>query len=112
MKSVIFLVETQNIRGSHPKPFWLAHAIKGHALHGDWIKAATLVGAESPQLDSAALYDGAERAGVIHFLGSYDADGQRVAFCLNDLTYASELVEAVRQFSAENGNILKELRTL
>ena len=109
MKCVLFVVDAGNVRGSQQKPFWLVHAIKAYAPQGEWIKATTLVGAERPQLDSAALYDGDQRVGVIHFLGSYDADGGRLLFCVDDETCANELVEAARRFSQENNDLLHEL---
>ena len=111
MKCVLFVVDAGNVRGSYPEPFWLTHAIRGH-IPDDLRREVTLVGGENPELDSVALYYPAGKVAVIHYLGFYDGDGRRVVFCLNDLTAGNVFLEAARNFSAGNGDVLQELRTL
>lgn len=108
MKSVIFVVDTKNIRTMHPKQFWLANALKDYAP--GWAGEVMLSGSDRPELDSAAVLDQGERVAVVHYLGPYGPE--RVAFCLNDLTERNEFVVAARMFGQQNGGILHELITL
>lgn len=106
MRSSIFVVSAERVRGRALKEVWFAQSIRNYATADDSLRVSI---SETSGLDSAALYKGEERVAVVHFLGNYDSDGRRLRFGVVDLTPENKLIEATREFSQANEDMLTEI---
>lgn len=106
MRSVIYLVEASRIPGTTLEAYWLAMRIRNRVPPS---MGLVLQGQDISGSDTVALFDRARRVGVVHFLGPHDDDGKRVRFCVNDLTDDNFLIQAVEEFSRNNGNLLQKI---